>query len=166
MPSQKHKITEVRAAYIYQVMDIPELSRTFDVSINTLRRWKKQAQNDGDDWDRARTAARLSRSGIETVTNVIMEDFMLVFQRTMLQLKESKDIKPQLAVDLISSLADSYSKTINSVAKGNPKLDKLSFASDLLRELIGYVTVHYPQHIGVVEEILMPFSEELSRRYG
>lgn len=160
------KITAARAAYVYEALNREAISERFNVPVSTIARWKKAALENGDDWDRARAAARLSGQGIEAVTTAVLEDFVLAFQTTMKEIKEDLDIKAKDRVDMLSSLADAYTKTINSIAKGNPKLDKLSFAADLLGDLIQYIQAHYPQHATAMEQVLMPFGEEIGKRYG
>lgn len=163
--SQK-MIAAVRAAYVYEALNRDQLSKRFNVRVSTIARWKKMALENGDDWDRARSAARLSGQGMESVTRVVLEELVLQFQTTLEQIKAAPDIHPSQKVDLLSSLSDAYSKTVASMAKANPRLDKLSFAADMLRDLVQYVQSRYPQHATAMEQVLMPFSEEIGRRYG
>lgn len=166
MAYSPQKINEARAAYVYEALNREAISERFNVPVSTLARWKKAALEKGDDWDRARAAARLSGQGMEAVTTAVLEDFVLSFQATMKEIKEDKALKPKERVDMLASLADAYTKTINSIAKGNPKLDKLSFAADLLGDLIQYIQTHYPQHAKAMEEVLVPFGQEIGNRYG
>lgn len=160
------KINEARSAYVYEALNMEAISTRFNVPRSTIVRWKKSALGKGDDWDRARAAARLSGQGIEAVTSAVLEDFVLLFQSSIKEIKEATDIKAQDKVELLSRLADAYTKTINSIAKGNPKLDKLSFAADLLGDLIQYIQTYYPQHAKAMEEVLVPFGQEIGNRYG
>lgn len=160
------KISAARSAYVYEALNLEAVAARFNVPRSTILRWKKTSLQKGDDWDRARAAARLSTDGVEAVTAAVLEDFVLSFQTIMKEIKEDKNLKARDRVDMLSSLADSYSKTINSIAKGNPKLDKLSFAANLLRDLVQYIQANYPQHAAVMEQVLMPFSEEIGKRYG
>lgn len=159
-------ISAIRAAYVYEALNREQLSERFNVPVSTIARWKKEALKNGDDWDRGRTAARLSGQGMESVTRIVLEELVLQFQSTLEQIKAAKDIQPAQKVDLLSSLSDAYSKTVASMAKANPKLDKLSFAADILRDLVQYVQANYPQHATAIEQVLMPFSEEVGKRYG
>lgn len=160
------KISAARAAYVYEALNLEEISSRFNVPYSTIIRWKKLAQQKGDDWDRARSAARLSGEGMESVTRVVLEELVLQFQSTLEEIKKAQDIHPAQKVDLLSSLSDAYSKTVASMAKANPKLDKLSFAAGMLRDLVQYIQTNYPQHATAMEQVLMPFSEEIGKRYG
>lgn len=159
-------ISAARSAYVYEALNQDAVADRFNVPRTTIARWKRSALEKGDDWDRARAAARLSGQGVEAVTAAVMEDFVLAFQTTMKEIKEDTSLKAKDRVDMLSSLADAYTKTINSIAKGNPKLDRLSFAADLLRDLIQYIQTKYPQHAQAMEEVLVPFGEMIGNRYG
>lgn len=166
MAYSPEKISQARAAYVYEALNREAISDKFNVPVSTIARWKRDALKNGDNWDRARSAARLSAEGVEAVTSVVLEDFVLSFQVLMKEIKEDNDLTSRERLDMLASLADIYSKTINAIAKGNPKLDKLSFAADLLRNLVQYVQENFPQHAAAMEQILMPFSEEIGKRYG
>lgn len=166
MAYPQQTINQARSAYVYDALNIESISERFNVPRSTVMRWKKTAAQNGDDWERARAAARLSGQGVEAVTAAVLEDFVLAFQVTMKEIKEDASLKPRERVDMLSSLADAYTKTINSIAKGNPKLDKLSFAAGLLGDLVQYIQTHYSQHAKAMEEVLVPFGEEIGKRYG
>lgn len=159
-------ISAARSAYVYEALNQDAIADRFNVPRTTIARWKRAALEKGDDWDRARAAARLSGQGMEAVTTAVLEDFVLMFQSAMEDIKNAKDIKPFDKVEMLSRLSDAYAKTSAAMAKANPKLDKLSFAADILRDLVQYVQQQYPQHATAMEQVLMPFSEEIGRRYG
>ncbi|SDX88825.1 DUF1804 family protein [Nitrosomonas halophila] len=160
------KVAEARAAFVYEALNLKAISRRYKIPISTVTRWKSSALKNGDDWDRARAAARMSSLGTEAVTATVLEDFMLLFQSTMNDIKDSKDVKPLEKAEVLSRISDAYSKTMNAVSKGNPKLDKLSFAADILRDLVQFIQTDYPQHAAAMEEVLLPFGESIGRRYG
>lgn len=159
-------ISAVRAAYVYEALNREQLSGRFNVPVSSIARWKKDALKNGDDWDRARTAARLSGQGMEAVTSAVLEDFVLMFQSTLSSVKENPQILPLERAEIISRLADAYTKTMNAAAKGSPRLDKLSFAADILRDLVQYIQARHPQHAAAMEQVLIPFGEEIGKRYG
>lgn len=166
MAHPQQKISEARAAYVYESLNREAISERFNVPVTTIARWKKQALKNGDDWDRARAAARLSGQGTEAVTAAVLEDFVLLFQSTLKDIKENKDILALEKAEVLSRLADAYTKTMSAVAKGNPKLDKLSFAGEILRHLVQYIQTHHPHHAQAMEQVLIPFGEEVGKRYG
>jgi hypothetical protein len=166
MAHSPETISAARAAYVYEALNQGAIAQRFNVPKTTIARWKRSAFENGDDWDRARAAARLSGQGMEAVTTAVLEDFVLMFQSAMEDIKSAGDIKPFDKVEMLSKLSDAYAKTAAAMAKANPKLDKLSFAADILRDLVQYVQEKYPQHATPMEQVLMPFSEEIGKRYG
>lgn len=166
MAYSKQKISEARAAYVYEALNMRAIARKVNVPLSTVTRWKKAALGQGDDWDRARAAARLSGQGAEAVTIAVLEDFVLMFQSAMGDIKKDEDITPYAKVEMLSKLSDAYSKTVHSMSKANPKLDKLSFAADILRDLVQFIQINYPQHAQAMEQVLVPFGEEIGKRYG
>ncbi len=166
MAYSTQRITEARSAYVYDALNLESVARKTNIPLSTIRRWKDAARENGDDWDRARAAARLSGEGAEAVTAAVMEDFVLLFQSTLEDVKNSRDIKPLDKAEVLSRISDAYAKTMNAVTKGNPKLDKLSFAADLLRDLVQFIQTNYPQHAAAMEEVLLPFGESIGKRYG
>ena len=166
MAYSQQTITQARAAYVYEALNLEAISERFNVPRTTLVRWKKDALKNGDDWNRARAASRLSGQGTEAITAAVLEDFVLLFQSTLSEVKASQQINPVEKAEIISRLADAYTKTMNSAAKGSPRLDKLSFAADMLGDLVQYIQAHYPQHAVAMEQVLIPFGEEVGRRYG
>ncbi|KIO49608.1 DUF1804 family protein [Nitrosospira sp. NpAV] len=166
MAHPQEKITAARAAYVYEALTLEAIAQKCNVSKGTLARWKKTAQDGGDDWDRARAAARLSGQGAEAVTQAVLEDFVLLFQSTLTEVKTDKDIKPLAKAEVISRLSDAYNKTMSAVSKGNPKLNKLAVAMEVLQVLAAFIQRHYPRHANAFGEILEPFGEEVAKSYG
>ena len=56
---------KVRAAYIFDQMDLPVAALKEGVPDGTAKRWKKEAKAAGDDWDRARSAQLIAGGGME-----------------------------------------------------------------------------------------------------
>lgn len=155
-----------RSAYVHEALTLDAIARRHGVAIGTLSRWKRIAADEGDDWDRARAAARLSGEGSEAVTRAVLEDFVLLFQSTLTDVKTSADIKPLAKAEVISRLSDAYNKTMSAVAKSNPRLNKLSIAMQVMQSLAAFIRAHYPKHTAAFAEILEPFGEDLAKAYG
>lgn len=166
MAHPKEKKTAARAAYVYEALTLEVIAQRIDASLGTISRWKRDALEGGDDWDRARAAARISGQGSEAVTQAVMEDFILLFQSTLTDVKNDKDIKPLAKAEIISRLSDAYNKTMSAVAKGNPKLSKLAVAMEVMQALAEFIRKHYPKHANAFAEVLEPFGEEVAKSYG
>lgn len=166
MAHPKEKKTAARAAYVYEALTLEVIAKRVCASLGTVSRWKRDALADGDDWDRARSAARLSGQGTEAVTQAVMEDFILLFQSTLTEVKTATDIKPLAKAEIISRLSDAYNKTMSAVARGNPKLSKLAVAMEVMQALAGFIRQRYPKHANAFAEVLEPFGEEMAKTYG
>ncbi len=166
MAHPKEKKTAARAAYVYEALTLEVIARRIDASIGTVSRWKRDAGDGGDDWDRARAAARLSGQGAEAVTQAVMEDFVLLFQSTLTEVKASTDIKPLAKAEIISRLSDAYNKTMSAVARGNPKLSRLAVAMEVLQLQVKFIRDSYPHLSEPFSDMLDQFGQKLSEAFG
>lgn len=165
MAYSQQKINEARSTYVYEALNREAISERFNVPVSTIARWKKAALEKGDDWDRARAAARLSGQGAEAVITTVLEDFMLMFQSTLDDVKKTEDIKPLERAEVISRLSDAFTKTINAAAKGSPKLNKLSVAMEVLQLLVRYIQQERPDLVEQFSDVLGGFGEKLAGEF-
>jgi len=134
-----------------------------DVAYQTGRGWKRRAKNDGDDWDTARAAVRLSTGGVTQLTAAIIEDFVLLFQATIDAVKDDDKLTPLQKADTLAKLSDAYTKTVKAAGNSNPPLNRLSVIMDILQKQLQFIRANFPQHVDAFIEILEPLGEELSR---
>lgn len=136
------------------------------VPYETARGWKRKAKAEGDCWDTARAALRMSASGVQSLTAEVIEDFVHLFQSTIEQLKSADEIQPLAKAEAIAKLSDAYQKTIKAAGASNPEISKLAVAMDVLQRQMEFIRLQFPQHINAFVEVLEPLGEELSRVYG
>lgn len=156
----------LRSAYIYQALSLEAAARKVNVAFGTASRWKRDALAAGDDWDRVRAAARLSGEGAEAVTQAVLEDFVLLFQSTLGEIKNDGKIKAIEKAEAISRLSDAYNKTMSAVAKGSPKLNKLAVAMEVLQLMTKFIKEEHPSLAEGFMEMLEPFGKRLSEALG
>ena len=156
----------VRSAYIYKGLTLKAAAESESVPYETARHWKRQAEKSGDNWDNARAAARISSSGVRALTAEIIEDFALLFQSTIEEIKNAKEVKPLQKAEAISRLSDAYTKTVKAAGASNPELSRLSIAMDVIKRQAEFIKAHYPTHLDAFIEILEPFGEVVSREFG
>lgn len=161
-PETKHAI---RADFI-KGLSLAAAADKHGVPYATARGWKYQAEQKGDDWDTARAALRISSGGVETLTQAVIEDFVHLFQSTLDELKDAKDIPALKKAEVLSRLSDAYQKTVSAAGKSDPRLSRLSIAMDVLQKQMAFVRDRYAQHLGVFMEVLEPFGEVLAREFG
>lgn len=156
----------VRSAYIYQGLSLEAAAQKVNVSFGTASRWKREAVENGDDWDRARSAALLSGQGAEAVTQAVLEQFVTLFQSTMDGLKNDTKSTALAKAEALSRLSDAYNKTMSAVAKGSPKLNKLAVAMEVIQLLGNFIRENHPVLIEPFTDMLSGFAEKLTEAFG
>jgi transposase len=165
MATSNPSIPKVRAHFV-QGMSLPAAAKLCGVSYQTARNWKRKAKEDGDCWDNARAARRMSGSGMKEMTEQILEEMSVQFMSTLNALKNKDDMEPAVKADILARLSDSYIKTMNAASKGNPGLSALSIAMDMLRDLSLYIGTNFPQLREPFIEVIDGFGPELAKKYG
>lgn len=155
----------VRRSYVGERLPLEAAAEKHGVAYNTARHWKRKAKDEGDDWDRARSAARMAAGGLGDLTTQVLEEFALLFQSTMEQIGSSELDGVQKA-EAMSRLADAYTKTVKAAGGGDGKIARLAVAMEVLERLVAFIQQHYPQHGAALLEVMEPFGGELSRAYA
>jgi transposase-like protein len=155
-----------RAAYVYQRKSPDKIVEELGISKGTFFRWKREALAEKDDWDKARTAARLSGSGVEAVNQEFLEDFVVLFKSTTEGAKNNTELTDIAKAELLVRLGDAYHKVMANVGKASPKLNKLSVAMEVLELLVKVIDEDYSHLKEPFMELLDPFSAKLVQVYG
>lgn len=161
-PEVKHK---ARALYVHDGLGLEQAAQKLKISPRTASRWKQEALDGGDDWDKARAASLLAGEGAEAVSRVVLEEFLKLFQTSLDEISREK-LKPMEKAEAMSRLADAYTKTIRAIQKSAPELNRLAVASEVLQLLAKFVRDRFPAHAAAFMEVLEPFGEELVKVYG
>lgn len=165
MAHSAETINAVRGAFVYERLPLPEAAEKHGVSYSAAQAWKKKAKANGDDWDKARNAARMAAGGLGDITNQLLEDFAMLFQTTINDIKEGNFNALEKA-EAISRLSDSYAKTMKAAGGGNPSIAKLSIAMEVLSELAEFIKRDYPDDLERFVCILEPFGARVSEVFG
>lgn len=156
----------VRAAFIFQQLSLEVAAQKSGVPLATARRWKRDALDAGDDWDKARAAQMIAGGGIEDVVRQTLAVVVQQVQSTVDAIQNSPDMPPAEKVKALASLADAYNKLMAASRRLMPETDKLAVATEVMRLLGEFVRTRHPRHAGAFAEILEPFGHELARAYG
>ena len=118
---------KVRAAYVYDRKSLDTIADQFGIGVATVRRWKAKAETDGDDWERARSAARMAGDGTQLIAQMILDDYLQLHQATVESVKSAAELPPLTKAMTLSRLADAFTKTmaILAVAQGLADLEFL-----------------------------------------
>lgn len=165
MSNNKHELkTKARNLYVHHYKTLSEIAEACGKTDVTIRLWRKAAADLGDDWDKARSASRISEGGLGNLTAQILEEFALKSQSVMEQLKSVED--PLEAAEAMAKVSTAYVKLSNALKNSTPQLNELAVAQKVIKELKTFIQDKYPQHIGVFVDILEPFSVVLSKTLG
>lgn len=164
MANDKDQRRKARSDYVYRRMTGATIALALNISQATFGRWKKAAKSAGDDWDMARSASVIAGEGIETVVSTVVEDFMVMAQALLDDIKNG-DLSLDQKVKHLVALADAMTKMTASAGKLAPKISELGVAQDVMRHLLEFVRQNFPQHAAAILEIIEPFGERLAGIY-
>lgn len=157
----------VRADYIFKHLNLKQISKLHSITYDTIRSWKQKAEDNGDNWDTARNAARVANGGgIEEVSNMLIENFAIQTQSVIEAINADEDLPAKEKVAMLTSLSDGYSKLIASVNKSGGKVAPLSIAMNVVRLMTDFIRSEFPQHADVFIEVLEPFGNVLAKELG
>lgn len=165
MAYDKSVIHKVRAKFV-QGLSLDAAAQHQGVPYNTARNWKRKAADDGDDWDVARAAKRLTQGSVQDLTGQILVDLAEQFEATIRAMREAKDLKPQAKADMLLKLSDGYVKTMAAAGRGNPKLNRLSVAMDVLKLLAEHIAHKHPKLRAQFLDIAEGFGPVLAAKFG
>ncbi|MCX9038846.1 DUF1804 family protein [Citrobacter portucalensis] len=156
----------LRRSYIFSQMSLEIASAQAGVAFATARRWKKEAQDAGDDWDKLRAAHIMAGNGLEDIGRAILTGLMTQYQVTLELLTTNIELPADKRVELLASLADAFNKAVAANKKILPEISQLAVALDVIQKLSTFVAESYPQHLAAFVEILEPFGGEMEKHYG
>ncbi len=166
MAHGKDTIAAVRAAYVHERLPLEMAASRVGVSPGTATRWKRKAKDAGEDWDKLRAACLLAGDGVEAVARQMLADYV-VQHKTLMDTISTDDKLPAAAkVGMLSSLADSFNKTVAASKRVLPETSELATALSVLDKLGLFIRDHYPQHGPAFLEVLEPFGAEVAKIFG
>ncbi len=153
----------VRKHYVFGRLSLEQASTLAKVAYTTAKRWKSKALDEGDDWDKIRTAATLGSGDVEQLSQQILVEMLVQFNATLDLIKADSEMPALTRVDLLSSLMDNIHKSMSAMKKFLPEANSLSIGMTVIRGLAEFVQEKYPQHGSVLVEILEPFGDVLPK---
>jgi hypothetical protein len=159
-------VAAVRKSYIVDRLDLKAAAMAHDASYASACRWKAKAKKDGDCWDKARAAARMTGGGLGDLSAQVMEDFSVQYKTLMDEIKTAEDIPPMKKADILTKLADSYIKISKAAGNGDNNIGRLSVAMETIELLAGFIKERYPEQLEMFVHMLERFAPELSKQYG
>jgi hypothetical protein len=133
------------------------------VPIDTARRWKREAKDGGDDWDRQRGAALLANGSADEVLSRVLAVTISQAETTLEALGSDATIDAMARVQATVSLADSLNKMVAASRRLMPETDALAVRLDTLKRLAEFCREKYPKAAAVLVEVLEAFGAEVAR---
>lgn len=156
----------VRNSYVVDKLDLEKAAAVHEVPYDTARKWKATDAAAGDDWDKARAAHSLTSSGAGTIAQLVLHDFLMMYQATVEEVRNAEGISAMDKAKVLSQLADSFQKTMSAVARAAPELGRFAVATELLSDLAEFVAREFPDHRAALLEVLEPFGAFVAKKYG
>lgn len=158
--------TAVRRSYVFDRLQLTQAAKLHDVSIGAARRWKKEAQLKGDDWAKARAAQSMTTTNMEATLTEMVNEFVIYHRALMDEIQTTENLDATEKVKMLTGLADSFSKCLAAAGRASPRLDRLSFALEILKELSTFTKDRFPEHADAIVTILEPFGQQVTRDHG
>jgi hypothetical protein len=152
----------VRAAFVFDQLDLSAAAAASGVPEATAKRWKREAREAGDDWDRARSAQMIAGGGMEEVVRQTLAVIVQQTQATVQAIQAAEDMPAADKVQMLTSLADAYNKLMSASKKLMPETDAMAVRLDTVKRLGEFIRARHPRHAAAFVEILEPFAAELA----
>ncbi|WP_140921509.1 DUF1804 family protein, partial [Limnobaculum xujianqingii] len=134
----------LRRSYVFDGLSMEIAAAQLSVSFATARRWKKDALDKGDDWEKQKSAHMMAGGGLEDVSRSLLSNMVIQFKSTMeaingfdMSVIEPEKQMPLLAkrVEMLASLADAYNKSISASKRLLPETSQLALSLEVLQKL-------------------------------
>lgn len=137
------------------------------VPVATARRWKYDAKEAGDDWDKLKNAQMIAAGGgMEQALGRVVSMVITQAEATMRLLEADTELDSLARTQAIASLTDSLGKAASVAARLMPGTTQFATAMDVLRRLSEYIAKNHPAQAAAFVEMLEPFGAELAKTYS
>lgn len=157
---KKHAL---RNLFVFDKLNLEQAAKQLNISAPTARRWKAQALEQGDNWEKLRSAHTLAGNDLEDVARSLLTDLVLQFKTTMDALSNDVMLDAKERVALLTSLSDSYNKAISANKKLLPETNKLAIALQVVELLAQYIKENKNELLMPFMEVLEPFGKRLEK---
>lgn len=135
---------DVRRYYVFDCLTLELAAEKAKVSYNTARRWKREAEARGDNWDKVRDASTMASGKVEDVARGMLTTFVLYFESTMDELRKTENLPVSEKAKLIQGLGDSYSKMVASSKRLLPEVSELATAWKVIEMVTNLIKTKHP----------------------
>lgn len=157
---------KLRRAYVYNQWSLEITASQMGVSFGTARRWKKEAQDAGDDWDKMRAANLMASGGMEDAGRAVLMSLVTQCQAATEAINGTANIPAEKRVELLAGLADAFNKATAASKKILPETNRLAIAIEVIRALGEHIERKHPSQKAAFVEILDSFAEVMESDFG
>lgn len=159
------KTAEVRAKYV-QGLPLTTAAEVCGIPYNTARNWKRDSALQGDDWDIARNARHMSKSGMEDMSSLVLGQLAEQFLTTLEAIKKDPSMPAATRADILVKLMDGYSKAISASSKAMPNANRLAVAMDVVKFMTVFITNNFPKFREKFIEVSEAAGQDFVREFG
>jgi len=156
----------LRTAYVHERLSMELAAERVGVSYATARRWKSDAEAEGDDWEKARSVARISADGMQTVAQMLAADFVPIHHAVMEEVRAAEGVDPLKKAEALSKLADAVTKTAAAIGRFSPEMSRLAAANDCMKLFGEFVMAEQPHLAEGLIEAMEAFIPVLAREFS
>lgn len=156
---------KVRMHYV-QGLVLTTAAAKAGVPYNTARNWKRQAGEEGDDWDIARAANRMTRGGVEEMVAEVLPHLALRFMATMQALENDKHLKSADQARAMNQLMDGYTKAVAASTRGAPNTNRLATAMEVIRWMGLQMKRRLPKMHAAYVNLAEDLGPDIAREFG
>lgn len=165
MAYDKSTRDKVRAKYV-QGVPLATAAAAYKVPYNTARNWKRVDAEAGNDWDIARNARRMTKSGVEEMANEVLGELAEQFLATLAAVKAEPKMKAADRADILVRLMDGYLKAITASSRAMPNANRLAVAMDVLKFFNAFIAELFPKMRAQFLEVTETAGDAFVREFG
>lgn len=154
----------VRKHYVFDRLTLEQSAQKAGVAFGTARRWKTEAANAGDDWDKARDVQIMAGGEIADISQSLLTGFIVQYRSTMDELQNDGELSSKEKVALLSCLADSFTKMTAASKRILPEVSERATAMRVLNIVANTVKTKkphlLPDFLEMLDELEVQFKKE------
>lgn len=157
--------TTVRKHYVFDRFTLEQSAQKAGVSFGTARRWKTEAANAGDDWDKARDVQIMAGGEIADISQSLLTGFIVQYRSTMDELQNDPELNSKDKTVLLGALADSFAKMTSASKKILPDVSELATAMKTIELFGDFIQQNHPNLLSDFLEALDGFGAVLNQTF-
>ncbi|SMG61937.1 DUF1804 family protein [Cedecea sp. NFIX57] len=162
----------VRRDYIGQGIAPEVLGPMHGVSVATVVRWRRDARENGDDWDKLRAVRRLTSGVAEDIPRALVVEYLEHNQYAIERLRTAREspdglkMPPEDYANLLVKLQDGFNKMMAASRRILPETDRLMVAAGVMEDFAAFLSEKHPALMAGFMDVLPAFQQIVEKKYG